>query len=96
MFDCNNKVCEVYQIRRFTESKEVQDRIKIQNLNSQDGMYAGYIAALRRDAKISMMKMSKIAGCSLAEYSSYEHERKEFDTEIYQKCEKYLKEKVKK
>lgn len=29
----------------------------------------------------------------LAEYSSYEHERKEFDPEIYRKCEKYLKEK---
>lgn len=32
----------------------------------------------------------------LVEYSSYEHERKEFNPEIYQKCEKYLKEKVKK
>lgn len=57
------------------------------------GMYAGYIAALRKDAKITMMKMSQIAGCSPAEYSSYEHERKEFDPEIYRKCEKYLKKK---
>ena len=44
-----------------------------------------------------MKKASKrrilFAGCSPAEYSSYEHERKEFDPEIYQKCEKYLKEK---
>ena len=93
VFDCKNKGCEVYQIRRFTESKEVQYRIKIQNLNSQNGMYAGYIAALRRDAKISMMKMSEIAGCSPADYSSYEHEKKEFDPEIYRQCEKYLKEK---
>lgn len=43
--------------------------------------------------KITMMKMSQIAGCSPAEYSSYEHERKEFDPEIYRKCEKYLKKK---
>lgn len=61
--------------------------------NSQKGMYAGYIAALRKDAKITMMKMSQIAGCSPAEYSSYEHERKEFNPEIYRKCEKYLKKK---
>lgn len=35
--------------------------------------------------------MSKIAGCSPAEYSAYEHERKEFDPEVYRKCEEYLK-----
>ncbi len=80
-------------MKRFTESEAVKERIKIQNLNSQKGMYAGYIAALRKDAKITMMKMSQIAGCSPAEYSSYEHEKKEFDPEIYRKCEKYLKEK---
>ena len=85
--------CEVYQVKRFTESEAVKERIKIQNLNSQKGMYAGYIAALRKDAKITMLKMSQIAGCSPAEYSSYEHEKKEFDPEIYRKCEKYLKEK---
>ena len=92
LFDCKNERCEVYQVKRFTESEAVKERIKIQNLNSQKGMYAGYIAALRKDAKITMMKMSQIAGCSPAEYSSYEHERKEFDPEIYRKCEKYLKE----
>ena len=47
-------------------------------------------AALRKDAKISMMEMSKIAGCSPAEYSAYEHERKPFNEEAYKKCEEYL------
>ena len=47
-----NEQCEVYQVKRFTESEAVKERIKIQNLNSQKGMYAGYIAALRKDAKI--------------------------------------------
>lgn len=93
LFDCKNEQCEIYQVKRFTESEAVKERIKIQNLNSQKGMYAGYIAALRKDAKITMMKMSQIAGCSPAEYSSYEHERKEFNPEIYRKCEKYLKKK---
>lgn len=93
LFDCKNEYCEVYQVKRFTESEAVKERIKIQNLNSQKGMYAGYIAALRKDAKITMMKMAQIAGCGPAEYSSYEHERKEFNPEIYRKCEKYLKEK---
>lgn len=95
VYDCKNKECEVYQIRRFSESKEVQERIKIQNLNSQNGMYAGYIAALRRDAKISIMKMSRIAGCSPADYSSYEHERKEFNLDVYRRCMDYLKKKSK-
>ena len=68
----------------------MQERFKIQNLNSRKRVYAGYIAALRKDAKISMMEMSKIAGCSPAEYSAYEHERKPFDEEAYKKCKEYL------
>lgn len=56
LFDCKNEQCEIYQVKRFTESEAVKERIKIQNLNSQKGMQAGYIAALRKDAKITMMK----------------------------------------
>ena len=77
--DCENEKCEVRQLIKVTETKAMQERFRIQNLNSRKRMYAGYIAALRKDAKISMMEMSKIAGCSPAEYSAYEHERKPFD-----------------
>lgn len=73
--DCENEKCEVRQLIKVTETKAMQERFRIQNLNSRKRMYAGYIAALRKDAKISMMEMSKIAGCSPAEYSAYEHER---------------------
>ena len=88
--DCENEKCEVRQLIKVTETKAMQERFRIQNLNSRKRMYAGYIAALRKDAKISMMEMSKIAGCSPAEYSAYEHERKPFDEETYRKCEEYL------
>ncbi|WP_337934189.1 helix-turn-helix transcriptional regulator [Enterocloster sp.] len=88
--DCENEKCEVRQLIKDTETKAMQERFRIQNLNSRKRMYAGYIAALRKDAKISMMEMSKIAGCSPAEYSAYEHERKPFDEEAYKKCEEYL------
>lgn len=88
--DCENEKCEVRQLIKATETKAMQDRFRIQNLNSRKRMYAGYIAALRKDAKISMMEMSKIAGCNPAEYSAYEHERKPFDEEAYRKCEEYL------
>lgn len=88
--DCENEKCEVRQLIKATETKAMQERFRIQNLNGQKRMYAGYISALRKDAKISMMEMSKIAGCSPAEYSAYEHERKPFDEEAYRKCEEYL------
>lgn len=88
--DCENEKCEVRQLIKATETKAMQERFRIQNLNSRKRMYVGYIAALRKDAKISMMEMSKIAGCSPAEYSAYEHERKPFDEEAYKKCEEYL------
>lgn len=71
-------------------SKDIQERAKIQIANGNKGMHAGYIAALRRDAKVSMFKMAQIAGCSSAEYSAYEHERKEFDPKVYQRCKEYL------
>lgn len=63
---------------------------EIQLANGDKDMYAGYIAALRRDAKVSMFKMAQIADCDPAEYSAYEHERKEFDPEVYWKCKEYL------
>ena len=72
-------------------SKDIQERAKIQLANGDKDMYAGYIAALRRDAKVSMFKMAQISGCSSAEYSAYENKRKEFDPEVYRKCVEYLK-----
>ena len=91
LIDCKNVKCDIYQLKRIGESEAIEKRIQIQNLNSQNGMYAGYIAALRKDAKVTVIEMAKVAGCGLAEYSSYEHERKEFDPEVYKKCERYLK-----
>lgn len=85
-----------YFVGVYTSDSHFQAHVdddRLQRFTHWVARYAGYIAALRKDAKITMMKMSQIAGCSPAEYSSYEHERKEFDPEIYRKCEKYLKEK---
>jgi hypothetical protein len=91
-YDCENEACAVNQILRCAESKEVQKMMQIQEDNGRLGMYAGEIAALRRDVGLTMMQMSQIAGCSPAEYSAYEHERKKFDPEVYRKCKEYLNE----
>lgn len=90
LYDCHNEECTIKQIKEVSASKDIQERAKIQIANGNKGMYAGYIAALRRDAKVSMFKMTQIAGCDPAEYSAYEHERKEFDPEAYRKCKEYL------
>lgn len=70
---------------------DIQKSMKIQEINGKHGMYAEKIAALRRNSKITMMKMSQIARCSPAEYSAYEHERKPFDPEVYKKCKAYVR-----
>lgn len=90
LYDCRNEECEIKQMMEVSASKDIQERVKIQIANGNKGMYAGYIAALRRDAKVSMFKMAQIADCDPAEYSAYEHERKEFDSEVYRKCKEYL------
>ncbi len=87
--DCNEE-CEIKQIMEVSASKDMQERANVQIANGNKGMYAGYIAALRRDAKVSMFRMAMIAGCSSADYSAYEQERKEFDPEVYRRCKEYL------
>lgn len=90
LYDCHNEECEIKQIMEASASKDIQEMARIQLSNGDKDMYAGYIAALRRDAKVSMFKMAQISGCSSAEYSAYENERKEFDPEVYWKCKEYL------
>ncbi len=90
-YDCENEACAVNQILRCAESKEAQ-KMQIQEDNGRLGMYAGEIAALRKDVGLTIMQMSQMAGCSPAEYSAYEHERKKFDPEVYRKCKGYLHE----
>ena len=92
LHDCKNTECLVNQLHKISESQAMKDRMHIQELNGAKGMYAGYIAAKRKYARIPMYKMAQISGCSPAEYSAYEHERKEFDPEVYRKCVEYLKE----
>ena len=90
LYDCHNEECTIKKIKEVSASKDIQEMARIQLANGDKGMYAGYIAALRKDAKVSMFKMAQIAGCSSADYSAYEHERKEFDPEAYWKCKEYL------
>lgn len=58
LYGCNNEECTIKQIKELSASKEIQQREKIQFANGDKDMYAGYIAALRRDAKVSMFKMA--------------------------------------
>lgn len=91
IIDCKNDNCEIQKLKKELESKATKKMVKIQNWNGQHGMYAGHIAALRKSAKVTMREMSEIAGCSVAQYSAYEHERRKFDPEVYEKCMEYIK-----
>lgn len=90
LFDCKNSSCPVNQIFRLIESENNQKSMQIQEFNGKHGMYSGEIAALRRNAKITIRQMSQIAERTPAEYSAYEHERKPFDPEVYKKCKAHL------
>lgn len=63
-YDCENEACAVNQILRCAESKEAQKMMQIQEDNGRLGMYAGEIAALRKDVGLTIMQMSQMAGCS--------------------------------
>lgn len=49
-----------------------------------------YISFIKKNPT-TKYKMAKTINCGCAEYSSYEHERKPFPKELYQKCLNYLK-----
>lgn len=90
IIDCKNDNCEIQKLKKELDSKASKKMVRIQNWNGQNGMYAGHIAALRKSAKVTMREMAEIAGCSVAQYSAYEHERRRFDPEVYRKCEEYI------
>ncbi|MBC5754909.1 hypothetical protein H8Z76_13045 [Roseburia sp. BX0805] len=91
LYDCKNTKCDVKQLREVADQEAVQKRLEIQRLNGKNGIYAGQLVALRKNAKVSIRKMAEISGCNVAEYCAYENERKAFNLEAYQKCINYLK-----
>ena len=54
-------------------------------------VYFGINESGARTANDLMSFREYKTGSRTAEYSAYEHERKEFDPEVYRKCEEYLK-----
>lgn len=64
LYDCKNELCEVNQLMRAAEAEDIQKRLEIQDMDSQRGISAGYVAAKRRDAGLTMYQMSRIGGCS--------------------------------
>ena len=91
IYICKNEECEIKQIVRTMEAEDITRRLEVQTANGQKGIFAGQIAALRKEAGLSMYKMSQIAGVRPSEYCDYERERKEFDPEAYRRCMEYLK-----
>lgn len=90
-YDCMNQECKVRQNIAKVELENAQKKRDVQNENFRRGISAIHIITLRRDAGLTMMQMSQVAGCSPAEYSAYEHERDAFDPVVYWRAMKYLK-----
>ena len=86
LYDCSNDACEVCKRNKQKDREAEQRRLTVHSENTKNGIDIKHLADLRKEQKISMRKMAEIAGCGAAEYSAYEHERKVFPTEIYQKC----------
>lgn len=69
-------------------------RARVQKSNGRRGMFAGYIATKRRDAKVSMYTLAGITGCTPVEYRNYEHEHREFPEKVYRKGMAYLEKRI--
>lgn len=65
LYDCKNTKCDVKQLREVADQEAVQKRLEIQRLNGKNGIYAGQLVALRKNAKVSIRKMAEISGCNV-------------------------------
>lgn len=94
IYDCRNQECTWRLIKELEAIEAERTRARVQKANGRRGMFAGYIAAKRRDAKVSMYTLAGITGCTPAEYSNYEHERREFPENVYRKGMAYLEKRI--
>lgn len=94
IYDCRNQECTWKLVKELKAREAERTRERVQKANGRKGMFAGYIAAKRRDAKVSMYILAGITGCTPAEYSSYEHERREFPEKVYRKGMAYLEKRI--
>lgn len=90
IYECKNRNCETKQLKELTERVAKENKERVQEENGRKGMYAGYIAAKRRDARVSKCTLAKITGCTPGEYSAYENEQRAFPDKIYKKGLAYL------
>ena len=90
LYDCSNDACEVYKRNKQKDREAEQRRLTVRVENTKNGIDVKHLVDLRKEQKISIRKMTEIAGCSAAEYSAYEHEREVFPTEVYRKCMNYM------
>lgn len=90
IYSCENHNCETKQLKELMGRTAEKNKERVQQENGRKGMFAGYIAAKRRDARVSKYTFAKITGCTPAEYSAYENEQKVFPQKIYRKGLAYL------
>lgn len=91
LYDCKNTDCPTKQkMDASTNESQKQQQMTIET-NSNNHIDAKNIETLRRDKHITTYHMAKAIGCDVADYSSYEHQRKPFPVDVYKKCMDYLK-----
>ena len=60
MYDCENTECDVKKLMNVAASEVVRKQAEIQQVNDENGIYAGQLATLRRAVRITMRKIPKI------------------------------------
>lgn len=94
IYDCRNQECTWKFVKKLEAIGAERTRARVQKANGRRGMFAGYIAAKRRDAKVSMYTLAGITGCTPVEYRNYEHEYREFPEKVYRKGMAYLEKRI--
>ena len=90
LYDCKNMNCPIKRAAISEKAQKQQQQQQIIQTNHDNAVDVKHIIALRREKHITIYHIAKAINCGCAEYSSYEHERKPFPKNIYQKCLDYL------
>ena len=90
IYDCKNQLCEVKIMVDATKSKDIQDRIQVQQTNGKNAVFMGVLRHKRNDRGILVFDVANHLGISNSLYSRYENEKEAMPKELYDKAIQFV------
>lgn len=86
IYDCNNKSCSVKIIMDSSKDEDIKNRIHVQEINGENGVFIGSLKTARVGAGILAFDVANYLNISSVDYNKYENEKIIMPKELYDKA----------